>query len=396
MTERADGKPFEGGSEIQRIAAILAVIGALGLAVGAAFDLDRFFLSYLAAYTYVTTVALGALVFLMIGHAMRAGWPTLLRRLTEAITASIPILAVLFIPLLFGLRRLYPWLRIDTIEGEADRELVRAKIAYLEPTGFALRALLYLAIFTGVASLLRRWSQSADAASGARARDRMYVLSAALLPVVALALSFASFDWLMSLLPAWVSTIFPVYVFAGGFVSAIALLTLLTAASDASGAISGIKPSHYYALGRLLLAFTIFWAYVAYFQLMLQWIGNRPDEAPFYLARARGGYLVESIVLVACQFVLPFFLLLPYGIKRRRAPLARVAALILAAHYVDAHWLVLPSASPRVTPIHPLDLAALLALGGVATVFAVRRARGIALVPTHDPALPRALRYDSA
>lgn len=387
---------FRGSRRLEIWALVSAVIGVVGLVIGAFVDLERFFISYLVAYSYVLSIALGALVFLMICHAMRAGWPTLLRRLTEAIAGALPILAVLFIPLLFGLGRLYPWLHLEAIHGEHERALVEKKVAYLNGPFFIARACLYFVVWIGTWLLLTRLSRAQDRDPALPAASRMHALSAALLPPVALALSFASFDWLMSLMPTWYSTMFPVYWFAGGFVAALALLTVLTAAADSTGTIRGINPSHYYALGRLLLAFVIFWAYVGFFQLLLQWIANEPEEATFYIPRAHGGFGVESAVLAIAQFVVPFFALLLYELKRRRKPLATVAVLILVAHYVDAHWLVVPSIHPARAPIHVLDLAALLAVAGVTVAFAAWRTRGVALVPLHDPALARALRYDSA
>lgn len=387
---------FRGGKRLQRAAAGCAVVGVIGLAIGALLDLDRFFISYLTAYAFAVSVALGALVFLMICHAMRAEWPTLIRRLTESIAGALPILAVLFIPLLFGLGRLYPWLHPETIESEVERELVEKKLAYLHGPFFVLRTIVYFAIWIGTWLLLSRLSRAQDRDPALPARSRMHALSAALLPLVALALSFAGFDWLMSLMPTWYSTMFPVYWFAGGFLASLALLTVLTAAADRTGTIRGINPSHYYALGRLLLAFVIFWAYVAFFQFMLQWLANIPEEVKFYIPRAHGGFAVESAVLTIVKFVVPFLALLPYGIKRRREQLTAVAVWILVACYIDVHWLVVPSIHPAKAPVHILDLVALLAVGGVTVLFAVWRARGHALVPLHDPALPRALRYDSA
>jgi hypothetical protein len=170
----------------------------------------------------------------------------------------------------------------------------------------------------------------------------------------------------------------------------------MTWAADRTGLIAGINSSHYYALGRLLLAFVIFWAYVQFFQFMLMWIANKPDEVTFYLARVKGGFLVETVVLVLAQFVVPFFVLLNYGLKRKRDQLAAVAAWLVLAHYVNVHWLVMPSGlPPGAHPLSWIDLAALLAVGGAAALFGVLRLRGVRMVPAHDPLLPDALRYES-
>jgi hypothetical protein len=223
----------------------------------------------------------------------------------------------------------------------------------------------------------------------------MYVASGLLLPLVALALSFAAFDWLMSLQPTWYSTMFPVYYFAGGFLGALSLLTVLSAAADGAGVIRGINSSHYYALGRLLLSFVIFWAYIAFFQLMLIWIANKPEEVTFYLDRIAGGWTAITVVLATAHFVVPFFVLLNYDIKRRRGALTVIAVWLLASCYLDVHWLVAPASRARGSLYNWIDLGALLAIGGITVIYGVYRMRGRALVPIHDPALPRALGYES-
>src|SRR5207249_4753454 len=152
-------------------------------------------------------------------------------------------------------------------------------------------------------TLLRKWSLYRDADPAADVGSKLYVFSAAALPAVALEISFAAFDWLMSLTPTWSSTMFPVYFFAGGFVAAIALLSVATHYARESGHLPLVSDSHYYALGRLLLAFTIFWGYAAFFQFLLIWMGNRPDEATYYLTRARGAWRVMTAILAGGQFL---------------------------------------------------------------------------------------------
>jgi hypothetical protein len=386
---------FRGGRTALGVSIGLAALGSAALVVGFAVETKETLYAYLAAYDYVVSTVLGALVFLMIAHAMRAGWPVLLRRLVEGVVATLPLLAVLYLPLLLGLRTLYPWLRPETIADAHARDLVLAKAPYLDRAWFLGRAAVYYALWIFVAALLRRWSLAKDRDPAAKVEDRMYAFSGALLPVVALSLSFAAIDWLMTLTPTWFSSMFPVYSFAGGFLASIALLTLLAFWADRSGAIRGIQQAHYYALGRLLLAFVVFWGYVAYFQFMLIWIANKPDEVTYFLDRSRGGWLPLTVVLVIAQFVAPFLALLSYGLKRRRGPLAAVAVWLLAAHYLDVHWLVAPIARPHGPVYAWVDLAALLAIGGSTFAFAWVRMRGLRTVPVHDARLSQALRYES-
>jgi hypothetical protein len=395
-----DNTIFRGGAGLLRTALGLAAVGALGLVLGAFLDRAHLFHAYLAAYAYAVSIAGGALIFLMIGHAMGAGWPVVVRRLTETIVASWPLLALLFLPILFGITTLYPWARSDMSDiagapgDEIARGLVHAKRSYLNVPFFVVRSAVYLLVCSVVSALLRRWSLERDADPRADVEGRLRALSAGGLPAVALSFSFASFDWLMSLTPTWFSTMYPVYWFSGGFVAALALLVRITFAAQQEGLLPEVSLSHYYALGRMLLAFVIFWAYAAYFQFFLIWIANRPEEVSFFVDRIQGPWRAISVTLVVAQFVAPFFALLSYRSKHRPRLLAGVAAWILAAHYLDVHWLVMPSARPS-APYHWLDLAALLAVGGACTAFSVTRLRGRAILPIHDPALPRAVRYES-
>lgn len=384
---------YRGGDRLLRGSLALAAIGAVGLVIGAFVNPPQLFYAYLTAYAFAVSIAGGALIFLMIGHAMNAGWPVVVRRLTETIVASLPLLALLFVPLLFGLHSLYPWTRPETL-GEEGMRSVMAKRPYLEVPFFVVRSAIYLAVWVVIGGLLRRWSLARDADPGIESSGKMRALSAGALPAVAVTFSFASFDWLMSLTPTWFSTMYPVYWFAGGFVAALALLVLLTFAAQDGGWLPEISLPHYYALGRMLLAFVIFWAYAAYFQFFLIWITDRPDEVTFFADRVRGPWRVLTVVLVVLQFVAPFFALLSYRLKHRPRQLAFVAAWVLAAHYLDVHWLVMPAVRPR-APFHWLDLAALLAVGGACTAFSATRLRGRAIVPLNDPELPRALRYES-
>src|SRR5262249_15244533 len=239
---------------------------------------------------------------------------------------------------------------------------------------------------------LRRWSRAMDRGPDPVAADRMYAMSGVLLPLVGLAVSFAAFDWIMSLMPAWYSTMFPVCYFAGGFIGALALLTVLTAAADRAGLVRGINGSHYYALGRLLLAFVIFWAYTEFFQLMLMWIADKPDEVTFYLRRLHGGWSVVTAILVVVHFVVPFFLLLGYELRRRGGPRAAIALWLVAALSLDTYWMVVPAARSRGAAFVLVDLGALLAVSGVTVIYGVLRLRGVPMVPVHDPALERAVR----
>lgn len=371
----------------------IAAVGALGMIAGGFVDLRRLCFSYLAAWGFATYLAVGALLFLLTCNAMQAGWPTAVRRILEGMVWALPALLVLFLPILAMLGVLYPWVHPHRITDEHARHVIEHKAAYLNPGFFTVRVAIYFGIWIGLAYLLRRWSFEED--GGAPRRRRMYVVSAAALPVVALTLVFSSFDWLMSVERTWYSTMFPVYVFGGGFVGAIATLTVIVYLAERRGHLQGLDPSHYYALGRLLLAFTIFWAYAAFFQFMLIWIANKPDEVTYYLDRWLGSWRPTSLLVVLTRFVVPFTILMTYRIKRRPSQLVWMAGWIVASAYIDAHWMVVPKVRRVAVPYHWIDLAAVAFIGGLSVAFATWRLRGRPAVPVGDPRLEEAFAYRS-
>ncbi|APR75841.1 Hypothetical protein A7982_01188 [Minicystis rosea] len=383
------------GARVIRTALVFAAVGALVVVLGAFVDVRRLAASYLAAWSCAVCLAVGALVLLLSCHAMRAGWPIAVRRLLETMVAPLPLLAVLFLPIIPALPMLFPWVHPEQVADEHARHVIEHKAAYLNPGFFVVRAAIYFAIWIGLAAVLRRWSFEQDRAPREGASEKMYVLSGFALPVVAITIVFSSFDWLMSVEATWYSTMFPVYVFATGFVGALALLTSLAYAAQRSGYLPGLDASHYYALGRLLLAFTIFWAYAAFFQFMIIWMANKPDEVAYFLDRWEGPWRAPTMLLVFARFIVPFILLMPYRIKRRPRQLTGMAIWIIVATYIDVHWLVIPALHRRGFPYHWLDFATLALVGGLSVAFAAWRLRGRPIVPIQDPRIDEAFAYRS-
>jgi hypothetical protein len=380
--------------------------------------------AYLTAFAFVTSIALGALIFLMTTYVVGATWNASVRRLNECIVSVMPVLAVCFLPIAFGLHDLYLWTESASSLPEHEQHLLAHKQAYLNPPFFIARAALYFALWTLAALALCRWSVRRDvltrpdegppaglpptethppvpasasphAASPAlepHARERAF--SSVGLPLVALALTFAAFDWLMSLQPFWMSSIFGVYYFAGGFVASIGLLVALAHAAARSGS-DLIRPSHFHALGRLMFGFTVFWAYIAFFQALLISLPNRPEEVVFYLRRLEGGWRGVAWALLALRFLVPFFVLLPRDIKFRGHVMAVVGLGLVAGQYLDMYWLVMPIGSEHGP--HPTlwDLAALCAVAGTCGVAGALWLRGKAIVPIGDPVLEQSVAYRS-
>lgn len=376
----------------------VGLLGWTGVLVGLSVARAATHFAYLAAFAFVTSIALGALVLLMTTYVVGARWSAVIRRLNECVVSVLPVLAVCFLPIAFGLDDLYVWMADAGTFPEPERQLITHKQAYLNAPFFLTRAALYFVLWGLGAWLLCRWSVQRDrgvpgAASPApHARER--AVSAALLPLVSVALTFAAFDWLMSLQPLWVSSIFGVYYFAGGFVASLGLLAALAHAAARGGA-EQIRPPHFHALGKLMFGFTVFWAYIAFFQAMLINLANRPDEVSFYVRRLDGGWRNVAWMLLMVRFVVPFFVLLPRAIKFDGRALALVGGLLVAGQYLDMYWLVLPVAG-RHGPLPSIwDLSALCALLGTTGVAAASWLRGRAIVPIGDPLLEPSARYRS-
>ncbi|MBK9258978.1 MAG: hypothetical protein IPM54_04005 [Polyangiaceae bacterium] len=386
---------FYGGGRVIAGGLVAFVLGGAALVFGALTRPQYVYHAYLSAFAWILSTALGALIFLMIVHAMDAKWPVAIRRVVESIVGILPLTIVLFIPIAIGVERIFPWTHPEAAHDAHMHELLEHQRPYLNTPSFFVRAALYFALWIGAGMLLRKWSLRQDMAPNIEQKTRSRILSVVALFPVSLALTFASFDWLMSLTPSWYSTMFGVYWFAGGFVGAISLIVLVTAFLQEAGMLARVTRSHYYALGRLMLAFTIFWAYAAYFQLFLIWITDKPQEVVFYTMRATKEWLPFSIALAVIHFVLPFFVLLSYRVKQSPRTLAPIAAWVLLAHWVDMEWLVMPAVRPMGPVIHWTDVAAFVCLGGAAFAFGAYRLRGHSIFPKNDPAIDAAFRYES-
>ncbi|MGE0547147.1 MAG: hypothetical protein AB7O24_01485 [Kofleriaceae bacterium] len=375
-----------------------AVLGLGATALALSIEPARALLGYLAAYVAVTTTAVGGLILLMTGYATNARWPAAIRRVHESMTVVFPVLVVLFAPIAAGVGDLYVWADPQAAVPAHAHAAIGAKSRWLSEAAFIARGAVYLVLALAVAEWLRRLSRRQDRgepSEGEAVRERARLVSLGLLPVIGLAITFAAFDWVMSLDPTWFSSMFGIYVFAGGFSSAIGLVIVLAwRARETEVTAGAITPHHFHALGRLLLAFVVFWAYAAYFQGFLIQIADRPSEVTFYIARLRGGWGGVLWFSIIAQFALPFVLLLPRRLKLRPRYLASVSALVVLGHLVDVYWLVMPSALPAFAPSW-IDLAPLIGIAGACVAVAAWRQRGVPSVTARDPYLVDAIDYQS-
>ncbi|MBV8756517.1 MAG: hypothetical protein JO257_04555 [Deltaproteobacteria bacterium] len=370
------------------VAAVVGVLGAIGIAIGMIVEPARAFAAYLAAWTTVGTVAVGGLAMLLIGYAANAKWPAAIRRPSEAVALGVTPIALLAIPLLVWPEHVWPWVHPSA----ADAHAVTVKQAYLALPFFTARTVVYLGVFVVAAELLRRWSRRRDV-TPTPTLDRERTFSSAMLPLVGLALTFGAFDWLMSLQPDWWSSGFGLYVICGALLSGLAMIAVLAWRGTARGELPLTGP-HFHAIGRLLHAYVILWTYIAYFQAMLIQIANRPSEARFYVERSHDGWRIVTALVLILLFALPFPLLFPRRLKRRPRYVAGVAILLLAGHYLDFWWLVVPRVSKAPVPSWT-DLAAICAVAGLTTAACALRLRGSPPLPVGDPHLAAGLAYET-
>jgi hypothetical protein len=383
----------EQGNALVRLSLGIAVGGlALG-AVAALTNRERFAFAYLVGFAFVTTIGLGALFFVLIQHLTRAGWSVAPRRQMEWLSGILPASAVLFLPIAAMAHGIYHhWMGPEAAHDEA----LRQKAAYLNPTFFYIRAALFLGTWALLALWFWRTSRAQDDSGDPKLTQKMEAGSAPAVLIFALTLTFAAFDWLMSLDPHWYSTIFGVYVFAGSTTSSLAVLALMTLALQQGGRMGKVSTvEHRHDIGKLLFGFTIFWAYIAFSQYMLIWYANIPEETIFYRHRWHGSWKTVSLVLMFAHFFIPFVTLLSRHVKRHPVGLAATSVLMIVAHYVDMYWLVMPNFEHEHIAPSWIDLAGLLGPLGVALLAVALRARKSPTYPLQDPRLAEAAHVEN-
>jgi hypothetical protein len=371
---------------VQRIAVGVSAAALLVCVLAGFGNLTQLLRSYLVAYVFWVGGALGCLAILMIHHVTGGAWGVAIRRLLESGARTLPMMAVLFLPIAFGVRRLYEWAQPERV---ANDPLLQHKALYLNVPFFLTRTALYFLAWSLVVRALTRWSLRQDASFDPVPGQRLELISRGGLLLMGLTMTFAAVDWTMSLQPHWYSTIYGV-IFMGGcaltaFAIVIPTVALLSVNPPVAGHVSDDQLSD---LGKLLLAFVMLWAYFSLSQFLITWSGNLPEEITWYLDRIQGGWLWVILAIVFFQFVMPFILLLSYRLKRRARSIATVALMLIVIRFVDVFWIITPAFDPGRLSVHVLDLAAVLALGGFWVWLFVRQLEGRPLLPLRDPTLP--------
>ena len=391
---KAELQKFDGGRSLMAGAGAVGIIGLVASLAGIAMDPRPALFSYLWAFAYWAGISLAAVLLLQIFHAFRAKWMVVLRRAVETMAITAILFLILFIPIAVGMKHLYAWVEPPANLSHEARELLHHKAPYLNTTFFLIRTVLYFAIAGIISQRLFGLSTKQDSTGDIALTTRARRFGTGALPFIALTFSFAAFDWLMSLDPLWFSTIYGVYFFGGSFLSCISLLVVITDRARGKNLYGDlVSVEHIHNLGKLMLAFTAFWGYIGFSQLLLIWIAGLPEEIPYYITRIKGEWAAIGVFLILGHFFFPFFSLLSRARKRNRARLVRVAIWILLVHAVDMYWLVMPTLSPDGLTFHWTMITSFLGIGGLAIAFALWRIRGHFTVPVRDPYIVDSLAY---
>jgi hypothetical protein len=360
----------------------IGVAALLPCIIGAFFSPEQFFRSYLSAYLFILGVGLGCLVILMIFHVTGGAWGFVIRRFLEAGARTLPLLALLIIPIGFGLTFLFRWARPEEVAADGN---LQWKQPYLNVPFWWGRQILYFVLWMGLAYLLTYWSRRQEETGDSRFAFWQRKLSAPGLVIYGVCIHFACVDWIMSLQTTFRSSIFGPLTASGQLLSALALIViLLPTLIDRAPLREVLSPDVLGDLGNLLLTLLIIWAYMCFFQFMLVWIADLPFEVSWYLDRMRGGWQWVAVALLVFHFTIPFFVLLIRSVKRDPVTLARVAGLILFMHLVFIEFQVLPVFRTTNLLQHWMDVLMPIGMGGIWLAFFLWQLKQRPLVATHD------------
>ena len=347
---------------------------------------EEFYRGYLLGFMCWLGVALGSMAILMIRHLTGGGWGTVIRRILGAAMRTLPLLAILFIPVIFGIRHLYIWAQpLANIEDKHLREhLEQITQTYLTVKGFIFRAIFYFAVWNVLSFLLSKWSKETDRPNAPDNSDRFKAVSGPGLILYAFTISFAAIDWVMSLDPSWISTIFGLIILIGEVLSAMCFAVVVERILFNYKPMSEmLKPDFVHDHGKWMLTFIMVWAYFSFSQWLIIWAGNLPAEITFYLKRLSGGWGRVGLILVLFHFAIPFAILLSRPFKRNIRKLVWLAVWLMLMRYLDLYWIIEPNFS-RTIALTVADIVVPTAIGGIWLWYFFRNLAALPLLPAYD------------
>jgi hypothetical protein len=379
--------------ELKRVSTMALAVGALFFALlvfGLFLDRAQFFHAYLVGFIFWIGITLGSLALLMLQHLTGGAWGLIIRRVLEAATRTLPLMLILFLPILVGLNQIYSW----TNRAEMDQvPALREKAAhYLNPAFFMTRAALYFAIWSLMMLLLNTWSLQHDRTADRRFSKRLQMMSGPGLGLLIVTITFASIDWVMSLDPAWSSTIYGLIFVASWSLSALAFAILVMSwLAKRAPMDTVVRTNHFHDWGNLMMALVMLWMYFAFSQYLIIWSANLPEETTWYVARKHDGWGIIALGIVILQFMFPFLTLLSRAAKKSPQKLGMLALLILITRVVDVIWLIEPTFNREHFHLSWMDIVAPIAMGGIWIATFTWQLQKRSLVPVNDPQLEQAL-----
>jgi hypothetical protein len=372
----------------------VALVSVVLCAFGYIQSPERFFRSYLVAFTYTSGIGLGAFFFIMAQHLAGSAASVTVRRIMENIMVTLPVGAVLFLPLVFGLKYVYPWTHPDIVSASPE---IKAKGAFLSENWFVIRTYAFFLVWSIWIFAMYHQSTKQDTTRSIRQMHIISRWSAPGLFLVVVVGTLAAYDWLMSVQPTWYSTIFGLYYLAGGALSFMSVTVLVCLAFRRAGILKNtISMEHYHDLGKWLFALTAFYTYIGFAQYLLIWYANLPEETIFYRVRSQGGWLWLSLAFPFIRFFIPFFILLCRGAKRDLTIIGLVAGWSLIVEAVDLFWVVMPVHYPNGPQIHWLDFATLAFTLSVCGLQFWSRFRKHKMVPVGNLRFEQSLHFENA
>lgn len=367
---------------------IAAIAGLLSI-VGLFTDTRQFFFSYLTSFVFIISISLGSLFFVMIHYITRSEYGVTLRRIPETFASYIYILGFLFVPILFGMDYLYLWMDEAVL---AKDQLIADKTPYLNQTFFIIRNLIYFAVWGFLGYKLYANATKLDETGDWGIDTSQRKISAPGLFLFAFTVAFAAFDWMMSLDPAWFSTMFGVYFFSMSFQVFFAVVILMSLYLRSKGLlVNTIKDAHLRDMSLLFFGFTVFYAYIAFGQYFLIYYANFPKEILWFYNRFENGYATIAWALLFGKFIIPFILMLPAKAKSNMKLVGSVAVLIIVLHFIEIYWIIMPVLHKGDISIHWLDITLLVTMVSVFLGLFFNKFRQNNMVANNDPKLEASL-----
>ncbi len=378
-----------------RVAVVIGVLLSIASVLGAFASPGDFYRSYLMGYLFWIGISLGSLAIVMMQYLTGGAWGTVTRRTLESASRTLPLLALLFIPIAIGIPHLYDWSHADLVSREF---VLRHRHAYMNAGMFILRAIIYFAIWLGFSYFLNKWSLQQDSQDDLDARisvqKKLAAISAPGLILYVFTVTFSAIDWAESLETDWFSTMWGfLFVASQGLAAFSFVIIALALLSRREPLASTLRESHFHDLGKLLLTFVMLWGYFAFSQLLIVWSGNLTDEIPWYLRRLATSWGWLGVLLILLQFIVPFLLLLSKPLKRNALLLSGVVVILLIARVVDLMWIVMPGYYQHGFRLHWLNFSVPAAMGGLWIGFFLWQLQRRPLMPIRAPRLEEALTH---